>query len=191
MAETNIPTSDRSQENGRKRPAMTTRKVHKKTTPIPQSRVGSIERDVGKLSAPRISKNREVVVGEKAVRPRIQYEDRVLAGVHHKTGRLATIREVLASDIPTRMSHDLSLNERVRLATRRIKENDRFVSMLMLGVSGVIDKRRALKEIKELSPVGLHLLDIDMRHARLQVEQSLAIRAKRRKRHGARNDGRN
>lgn len=121
----------------------------------------------------------------------VPFEDRIFAGVHHKSGRLATIRKVIASDIPTRIGGELSLDERARLAIRRIKENDHFVSMRMLGVSGVIDKKRALQEIRKLSSLGLHLLDIDMRHARIQLEQSLAVRAKRRNKNGTGNDGHN
>ena len=127
---------------------------------------------------------------QKTVKPRVSLEDRFFAGIHHKTRRLATIREVLASTIPTRTGRDLSLAERVRLSTRRIKENNNFVSMMMLGVTGVIDKKRALREIKELSAVGLQLLGMDMQHAQLQIEQSLTARAKRRK-NGSGNDGRN
>jgi hypothetical protein len=138
-----------------------------------------------------VAKSSSKAEPKKATRRRVLFEDRIFAGVHHKSGRLATIRNVIASDIPTRTGVELSLDERVRLAMRRIEENNYFVSMRMLGVSGVIDKKRTLEEIKKLSPLGLHLLDIDMRHARLQIEQSLAVRAKRRKKNGTGNDGHN
>jgi hypothetical protein len=116
---------------------------------------------------------------KKAARPRVQSLDSVFAGVHHKSGRLATIEDVIASDVHTRMGRDLSLPERVRLATHRLRKNQHFVPMIMLGATGVIDKARALREIKRLTPIGLHLLDIDMRHSRLQIEQSLAARTKK------------
>jgi hypothetical protein len=128
---------------------------------------------------------------KKSAPKRVQLQDRVFAGVHHKSGRVATIREVIASDIPTRTGKELSLDERARLATRRIKENDHFVSMRMLGVQGVIDKKRALEEIKKLSHIGLHLLEIDMRHARLQTEQSFALGVKKRRENGSGNNDRN
>jgi hypothetical protein len=127
----------------------------------------------------------------RAVQASDRSEDRIFAGVHHKSGRLATIREVLASDVPTRTGQDLSLGERSRLATRRIRDNDKFVSMMMLGVAGVIDKKRALMEIKEMSPIGLYLLDFDIRHSRLELEHSLAVRAKKRRKNGSGNDDRN
>jgi hypothetical protein len=130
-------------------------------------------------------------VAKTGVRPRVRFEDRIFAGVHHTSGRLATIRQVIASDVPTRMGRELSLDERVRLTTRRIRENNRFVPMMMLGVRGVIDKKRALKEIKALSPIGLHLLEFDMRHSRLQMEQSLAGRSKRRRKSSDGNNGSN
>jgi hypothetical protein len=127
----------------------------------------------------------------KKRRPKLlDFEDRIFAGVHHKSGRVATIRQVIASDIPTRTGTELSLNERVRLATRRIRDNEHFVSMMMLGAEGVIDKERALQEIKKRSHIGLHLLEIDRRHAKLQTEQMLAEYLKRRE-NGGGNDGGN
>ena len=171
---------------------MTTRTAKNKSARAAKLSARSAEAKTGKQQAPpRAAGSTGFATEKKGVKRRLGFGDYVFAGVHHKSGRLATIREVLASDILTRIGRDLSLHERVRLATRRIRENKDFVPMMMLGISGLIDKRRALKEIKDLSPVGMHLLDIDMRHSRLQIEQSLRTRARKRGRNGNRNDGRN
>lgn len=132
--------------------------------------------------------------GASAAKPAklLHFEDRIFAGVHRKNGRLATIREVLATDIPTRSDRELSLDERVSLAARRIRAEHGFVSMRMLGVQGIVDKKRALLEIRERSSIGLHLLEIDLRCRRIQIEQALAARAnKKRTRNGSGNDGLN
>jgi hypothetical protein len=93
------------------------------------------------------------------------------AGLLHDGSRLATIEEVLDPDVATRTWQDLSREETQQLCLRRIKDNDSFVSMRMLGTPDVIDKKRALAEIKKLSAIGLHLLEVDRRYVRLQLER--------------------
>jgi hypothetical protein len=95
---------------------------------------------------------------------------RIFAGVLHDGSQLATIQEVLDPEVRTRTSKGLSMGEMQKLCLRRIKENDSFVPMRMLGTSDVIDKKRALSEIKALSPIGLHLLEIERRHMLLQLQ---------------------
>jgi hypothetical protein len=157
-----------------------------KTKYITPRDLSSKSKSVGRTPQAKVT----IKAAKKLAPKRLDFEDRIFAGVHHKSGRVATIRQVIASDIPTRTGKELSLDERVRLATRRIRDNKRFVSMMMLGVEGVIDRKRALEEIKKRSHIGLHLLEIDRRHANLQTEQMLAEYLKGRA-DGGGNDGGN
>jgi hypothetical protein len=100
---------------------------------------------------------------ESAARP-------TFAGLLHDGSRLATIEEVLDPDIGTRTWKELSSEEAQRLCLRRIKDNNNFISMRMLGTADVVDKKRALTEVKRLSPIGLHLIEIERRYIRLQLE---------------------
>jgi len=93
------------------------------------------------------------------------------AGLLHDGSRLATVEEILDPDITTRTWQDLSSDETQQLCLRRIKDNNNFVSMRMLGTADVIDKKRALTEIKKLSPIGLHLLEVERRYIRHQLER--------------------
>ncbi len=131
--------------------------VSSKITQGAQSQRASIS---GKASKPSASRAKRVRAAVK----------RVFAGVLHDGSRLATVQEVLDPQVPTRTSKDLSIGESQKLCLRRIKENESFVSMRMLGTSEVIDKKRALSEIKNLSPIGLHLLEIEHRYILLQLQ---------------------
>lgn len=93
------------------------------------------------------------------------------AGMLHDGSRLATIEEVLDPNIATRTWKDLSSDETNQLCLRRITNNNNFIAMRMLGTPNVIDKKKALSEIKKQSPIGLHLLEIERRYIRLQLER--------------------
>jgi hypothetical protein len=84
--------------------------------------------------------------------------------------RFASLKEVLDPKIPTRTLADLSEEELVRLAIRRLSGDKNFLRLRMLGVSGVITRSRALREIKAGTIVGRHLLEIEKHYMRHQLE---------------------
>jgi hypothetical protein len=84
--------------------------------------------------------------------------------------RFATAADVLDPDVPTRINRDLSAEELRRLALARIRRRKQFVSVRMFGSPDVIDKRRALHEIKRNSKVGRQLVEIERRYALLELE---------------------
>jgi hypothetical protein len=94
----------------------------------------------------------------------------VLAGFLADGSRPASVEEVLDPNVATRIGRDLSIDETLHLCLKRIRNSPGFVSMRMLGAHGVIDRNRALAELKKGSNVGLHLLEIERRFVRHQLE---------------------
>jgi len=94
-------------------------------------------------------------------------------GFHKGKDRLATIAEVLNPRVPTRFMGELSLAEQVRLISARLQREKHFVPLHVLGVEGIIDRKRALREIQSLSPLGLHLLEIEKQYLKIQIEREV------------------
>jgi hypothetical protein len=83
---------------------------------------------------------------------------------------MATIEQVLDPLVPTKSGRDLSLSELQRLTLRRLRGDKHFIPMLMLGVEGVIDRKRALAEVQSLSFIGRHLLQIEQDYIAFEIK---------------------
>jgi hypothetical protein len=131
-----------------------------------------LSKEVTVQNRPRQTGSRERTK-PKGVKSQRRDATTIFAGVHDVTSKPATLLQILSPEVPTRMDKDLALHERAALAIARIKATKHFVNMRTLGTSGVIDKKRAILEIEKLSSTGLHLLEIDRRHIRLQLEEHI------------------
>jgi hypothetical protein len=95
----------------------------------------------------------------------------VHAGFHTGKKKLATIADVLSPSVSTRTVDDLSLPEQVRLIVARLRREKHYVPLQVLGFEGVVDKTKAIEEIRSLSQLGLHLLKIEMEYLKIQLER--------------------
>jgi hypothetical protein len=95
-----------------------------------------------------------------------------LAGYLADGSRAATLREVTDPAIATKQLGELTHREIAELAVRRLETEQEPFGLRMLGVPGIIDKTRAIAEIRAGSAVGMHLMDIEQRVIRLLIERS-------------------
>lgn len=82
----------------------------------------------------------------------------------------ATLREVVDPDVPTLQLSELSLEQRADLVTKRIELQPQ-IDLAMIG-AGVIDKSRALTEVKNKTKVGKLLIEIEHQMIRNLMEQA-------------------
>jgi hypothetical protein len=85
--------------------------------------------------------------------------------------RFATLREVLNPSIPTRSLGELTQHELMKLVVHRLRLDKKKFKIRMLGVPGIIDERKAIKEVRALSHIGLYLIDLEKRYLRLLIER--------------------
>lgn len=98
------------------------------------------------------------------------------AGFLHKGNRFATVKHVLDPAVPTKSGKDLSIVQLQRLTLRRLKLDRHFVPFLMLGVQGSITRKRALEEVKALSYVGRHLIELDQSYLAATLRQHRGVK---------------
>jgi hypothetical protein len=101
---------------------------------------------------------------------RLKRQEHVFAGFLGVGNRLATLDEVRNPSIATRSLGHLSTYDLQKLVLRRLRTNKNFLPLRMLGVEGVVGKTRAMAEVRTLSHVGQHLMEIEKRLIRLQLE---------------------
>lgn len=82
----------------------------------------------------------------------------------------ATLREVVDSSQPTMQLSDLSLEQRAELVVKRLELQSK-IELAMIG-AGMIDKRRAITEVKNRTKVGRLLIEIEHQMIRNLIEQS-------------------
>lgn len=82
----------------------------------------------------------------------------------------ATLRDVVDPDIPTLQLSDLSLEQRAELVSQRL-ELQSEINLAMIG-AGVIDKSRAITEVKNRTKVGKLLIEIEHQMIRNLLEQA-------------------
>jgi hypothetical protein len=97
------------------------------------------------------------------------------AGFHADGLKAATLREVLDPDVPTMQLTDLTLEQRAKLVAKRL-ELQPSIELAMVG-AGMIDKRRAINEVKKKTQVGKLLIEIEHQMIANLIEQA--------KKHGA------
>jgi len=75
--------------------------------------------------------------------------------------KMATLQEVVDPETPTMNLSQLSDKQRLALVAKRIEMQPDF-QIAMLG-AGLIDKKRALQEVKNGTPIGRNLAEIEER----------------------------
>lgn len=91
-------------------------------------------------------------------------------------GTLATLREVADPEVPTLSLSDLSPGQRADVVVKRIEAQPKF-QIAMVG-AGVIDKERAIAEVKSGSKVGRALVEIEQRVINNLLSRAVQEKAK-------------
>jgi hypothetical protein len=92
------------------------------------------------------------------------------AGFHAHEIRRATLREVTDPNVPTKNLPELSVREAHDLAAARLALRPEDFLVAVMGY-GLIDKQRAIAEIKVQSKLGKHLAVLEM----YAVQQEIAV----------------
>jgi hypothetical protein len=82
----------------------------------------------------------------------------------------ATLRDVVDPDVPTLQLSDLSLEQRAELVAKRLELQPQ-INLAMIG-AGLIDKSRAITEVKNRTKVGKLLIEIEHQMIRNLLEQA-------------------
>ena len=92
------------------------------------------------------------------------------AGFHADGSTVATLRDVLDPDKPTMQLSDLPFHKRAELVAERLNRQPGF-ELAMVG-AGMIDKARAITEVKNHTKVGRLLVEIEHQMIRNLMEQA-------------------
>ena len=84
---------------------------------------------------------------------------------------MVTLREIVSgADSDTKPLEDLNDQERVALTAERINGQRKF-KIGLVGI-GVLDKKRAIEEVRKQSSAGKTLVNIEQRVIRMVLEQA-------------------
>jgi hypothetical protein len=92
------------------------------------------------------------------------------AGFHADDSSVATLREVVDPSVPTKLFSELTLEQRAELVARRLALQT-SLELAMIG-AGMIDKQRAIAEVKGKTKVGKLLIEIEHQMIRNLLEQA-------------------
>lgn len=92
------------------------------------------------------------------------------AGFSGDGKKMVPLRDVLSPEVPTRDFAELSPPQQAQLTAERIRRQRRF-KIGMVG-AGVIDKKRAIAEVKANTHVGRTLVEIEQRTIRMLKEKA-------------------
>ena len=92
------------------------------------------------------------------------------AGLHADGSNHATLRDVLDPEVATMQLSDLTLEQRAELVVKRLALQSK-IELAMIG-AGMIDKARAITEVKNKTKVGQLLIEIEHQMIRNLIEQS-------------------
>ncbi|HET6648399.1 MAG TPA: hypothetical protein VFH01_13810, partial [Pyrinomonadaceae bacterium] len=81
------------------------------------------------------------------------------AGFHGDNSSTATLREVVDPNVPTKQLSELTLEQRAELVAERLALQP-TIELAMIG-AGMIDKQRAITEVKGKTKVGRLLIEIE------------------------------
>jgi hypothetical protein len=84
--------------------------------------------------------------------------------------QLATLREVVDPDVPTMSLSELTPEQRAELVAKRIEAQPNF-QIAMIG-AGLLDKQRAIAEVKSYSKIGRALVEIEQKMISHQVNKA-------------------
>ena len=118
-----------------------------------------------KAKRKKVSKKR---VPKKSALPEKQWE--MPAGFHSDGSKHATLREVLNPDVATMQLSDLTLEQRAELVAKRLELQPK-IELAMIG-AGMVDKARAITEVKNRTKVGRLLIEIEHQMIRNLIEQA-------------------
>lgn len=91
----------------------------------------------------------------------------------------ASLRDVVDPEVATLQLSDLTLNQRAALVVQRI-ERQSTIELAMIG-AGMIDKTRAITEVKNKTRVGRLLIEIEHQMIRNLIEQSQQVKLNNRR----------
>lgn len=98
------------------------------------------------------------------------------AGFRSDGSAVATLRDVVDPSVPTKQLLDLTLEQRALLVVKRLALQP-SIQLAMIG-AGMIDKDRALTEVKNKTKVGRLLIEIEHQMIRNLLEQAQTKDAK-------------
>jgi hypothetical protein len=75
--------------------------------------------------------------------------------------RVATLRDLVDPDVPTMNLAELSPKQRAEIVAKRIEQQPKF-QIAMVG-AGILDKKRAISEVKAQTSIGRVLMEIEQR----------------------------
>jgi hypothetical protein len=89
--------------------------------------------------------------------------------------KMATLREVADPNVPTMSLAELTPEQRAELVAKRIEQQRKF-QIAMVG-AGIVDKERAIAEVKAQSKIGRVLTEIEQRVINNMVEKATKEKA--------------
>jgi len=105
------------------------------------------------------------------------------AGFHSDDSRVATLGDVVDPSVPTKELSELTLEQRAELVAERLALQPN-IDLAMIG-AGIINKERAITEVKGKTKVGKLLMEIEQQMIRNLLEQARKKAAPKPARRGA------
>lgn len=92
------------------------------------------------------------------------------AGFRSDDSEVVTLRDVVDPSVPTKQLSDLTLEQRAELVVKRLALQP-SIELAMIG-AGMVDKERAITEVKNKTRVGKLLIEIEHQMIRNLLEQA-------------------
>ncbi len=108
--------------------------------------------------------------GTKKTRALLQKQLAMPAGFYADDSSVATLRDVVDPAVPTKHLSELTLEQRAELVAERLALQP-SLDLAMIG-AGLIDKERAITEVKGKTKVGKLLIEIEHQMIRNLLEQA-------------------
>ncbi len=123
------------------------------------------------------------VSGTRKTRALLQKQLAMPAGFYADDSRVATLRDVVDPSVPTKHLSELTLEQRAELVAERLALQP-SIELAMIG-AGMIDKQRAITEVKGKTKIGRLLIEIEHQMIRNLLEQAQKKAAPKPARHRA------
>lgn len=121
----------------------------------------------------------------KSTVPRLPRRQLALPAGYRADGSVATLRDVLAPAIPTIDGADLTDDDRAELTLMRIHAQP---DLRLVGPGYVIDKNRAIEEVRRGTPLGSILVNVEHRAIDFLRQTAEKQRRRRKQRQRAKAD---
>lgn len=119
----------------------------------------------------------------KKTRALLQKQLAMPAGFHSDDLSVATLRDVVDPSVPTKELSELTLEQRAELVAQRLALQPN-IELAMIG-AGIINKERAITEVKGKTKVGRLLMEIEQQMIRNLLERARKNAAPKPVRRGA------